>query len=335
MHSRGRHLPPRERPPSPSVARPATPVHVPARLGRGVALLAAVLLTLAALIATLATTSAHAWRDVLAPGPAELDDLVMALTGPLALTLAAWLLIAIVTATTDALLSRSRRRSSARLGRSANWSTGAAWYQSPASAATPSARWAHAIAPSILRHGVAALLGVVLVSAPVNAVADSASPPAADASHSHQTWELAPGWPPVQARAGAVIELSSPGPSEVKPAGRPAADQRQSLPGWLPDPSGPVAVKAETWPGPSNLNGISGTTRRRLDDDRLVVRRGDTLWTIAARSLGASASDAQIAAEWPRWFTANRDVIGSDPDRLLPGQRLRPPAQSSHLGGSR
>ena len=43
---------------------------------------------------------------------------------------------------------------------------------------------------------------------------------------------------------------------------------------------------------------------------------------------GTSARDAgpaEIAREWPRWYAANRSVIGHDPDRLLPGQLLLPP----------
>ena len=56
------------------------------------------------------------------------------------------------------------------------------------------------------------------------------------------------------------------------------------------------------------------------------MRRGDTLWSLASRSLGPDAGAAEIAAEWPRWYAANRSVIGSNPDHLEPGQRLRPPA---------
>jgi nucleoid-associated protein YgaU len=64
----------------------------------------------------------------------------------------------------------------------------------------------------------------------------------------------------------------------------------------------------------------------------VVVRRGDTLWDIAARHLGPAATDAQIARAWPAWFSTNRDLIGPDPDRLHPGQRLIPPAPTA--GGS-
>lgn len=57
----------------------------------------------------------------------------------------------------------------------------------------------------------------------------------------------------------------------------------------------------------------------------VVVRRGDTLWDIARRHLPAGASDAQVARAWPRWYAANRAVIGSDPALIRPGQRLRVP----------
>jgi hypothetical protein len=64
----------------------------------------------------------------------------------------------------------------------------------------------------------------------------------------------------------------------------------------------------------------------------VVVHRGDSLWSIAARYLGPDAGPAEIAAEWPRWYAVNRSVIGPNPDHLEPGQRLRPPATrgSSH-----
>ena len=55
------------------------------------------------------------------------------------------------------------------------------------------------------------------------------------------------------------------------------------------------------------------------------MRRGDTLWSIAARHLGPNPSDAEIAQAWPAWHDANREVVGSDPDLLLPGQVLRSP----------
>lgn len=60
-------------------------------------------------------------------------------------------------------------------------------------------------------------------------------------------------------------------------------------------------------------------------ETRIVVAPGDSLWRIAARWLGPGATDAQIAQAWPRWYAANRQLIGPDPNLIRPGQRLVPP----------
>ena len=62
---------------------------------------------------------------------------------------------------------------------------------------------------------------------------------------------------------------------------------------------------------------------------RVVVQPGDSLWSIAARELGPDASAEAIAARWPEWYAANRQVIGDDPDLILPGQVLRSPAAAT------
>ena len=58
----------------------------------------------------------------------------------------------------------------------------------------------------------------------------------------------------------------------------------------------------------------------------VVVRAGDSLWRIAERTLPPGADAADVAREWPRWYAANRSVIGPDPGLLLPGEQLEPPA---------
>jgi len=56
------------------------------------------------------------------------------------------------------------------------------------------------------------------------------------------------------------------------------------------------------------------------------VRPGDSLWLIAARQLGPQPSATEIADAWPRWYVANKRLIGSDPDLIRPGQVLHAPA---------
>lgn len=64
---------------------------------------------------------------------------------------------------------------------------------------------------------------------------------------------------------------------------------------------------------------------RDVDEASYTVRRGDCLWHIAERHLDTGATSAEITAEWHRWYQANRDVIGDDPDLILVGQVFRVP----------
>jgi LysM repeat protein len=59
----------------------------------------------------------------------------------------------------------------------------------------------------------------------------------------------------------------------------------------------------------------------------VVVRPGDTLWSLAAQTLAPGAPDAVIAEQWQRIYRANRAVIGPDPDLIQPDQRLRLPGR--------
>jgi hypothetical protein len=57
-----------------------------------------------------------------------------------------------------------------------------------------------------------------------------------------------------------------------------------------------------------------------------VVTAGDTLWEIAAHSLPAAASDADIDRRWRDIWVANREAIGPDPDLIHPGATLHLPS---------
>jgi len=81
---------------------------------------------------------------------------------------------------------------------------------------------------------------------------------------------------------------------------------------------------AETKPGHSEAE--HSRTARHAERGMVVVREGDSLWSIAAAELGPGASAAAIAERWPQWYAANAPVIGSDPDLIQPGQVLHAPA---------
>lgn len=62
------------------------------------------------------------------------------------------------------------------------------------------------------------------------------------------------------------------------------------------------------------------------EPQEVTVRSGDNLWDIAAERLAApDASDAEIDRAWRGLWSANREVVGEDPDLLLPGQDLTLP----------
>jgi nucleoid-associated protein YgaU len=94
-----------------------------------------------------------------------------------------------------------------------------------------------------------------------------------------------------------------------------------------PDPGFvPIAPSAPA-PTPTEIGALAHAPRHLpAAGEPHVVRRGDTLWDIAAARLGPGATPAQIAAAWPRWYAVNRHVIGPDPAVIVPGQRLVPPA---------
>jgi nucleoid-associated protein YgaU len=94
----------------------------------------------------------------------------------------------------------------------------------------------------------------------------------------------------------------------------------------------PAAVVPD-WPARTPVNGPvpdwPGTSPTLPAEDSHVVLRDDCLWHIAASHLlarsGVPPTDGEIARAVHAWWTANADVIGPDPDHLLPGQVLRPP----------
>ena len=66
-----------------------------------------------------------------------------------------------------------------------------------------------------------------------------------------------------------------------------------------------------------------------VGDGRVVVERGDSLWSLTERRLGPDATAAEVQAAWPRLYAANRDLIGPDPGLLEPGQRLVVPDEEA------
>ena len=131
---------------------------------------------------------------------------------------------------------------------------------------------------------------------------------------------------PVAARRAARLAVGlavASGPVAVAPPAAAWSVPVEHLPAASTADGTPApALPAIGRPGPTPAAVVAtGPT-----DLPVVVARGDCLWDIAARALGPRAGNADIAAEWPRWYEANRGVVGADPDLIQPGMVLRPPA---------
>ena len=94
-------------------------------------------------------------------------------------------------------------------------------------------------------------------------------------------------------------------------------------PGWQPAP--PLVEPGLLAAPLTRTTPDVGDTRAGGGPGEVAVLAGDTLWDIVANYLGPEASDVDIALEWPRWYAANRGLIGGNPDVLLPGQVLQAP----------
>ncbi len=113
-----------------------------------------------------------------------------------------------------------------------------------------------------------------------------------------------------------VGEVSTP-PLGAHPTGGPEVPSPIGRPG-----------RADRAPAPQHNEALAAATPHMTATAPTVVvtvRAGDSLWAIAARQLPASATDAQIDAQWRSWYRLNHDVVGDDPDLILPGQQLIAP----------
>ncbi|MCO7274346.1 LysM peptidoglycan-binding domain-containing protein [Cellulosimicrobium cellulans] len=174
------------------------------------------------------------------------------------------------------------------------------------------------------------------------------------------TDESAPAAP--HTRSAPPTAAERPGPAVSAPAAQPSGldvvvpDARTATPVTPGTPSAPGAVPSmpstgepagATAPGTATTDssaparapeGGSATTEQRdaalavvrdvaPDEPReVVVVRGDSLWSIAARHLPDGATDAQVADAVQRWYAANVEVVGDDPDLVRPGQVLVAPS---------
>ncbi|GAA1577420.1 hypothetical protein GCM10009804_37500 [Kribbella hippodromi] len=157
----------------------------------------------------------------------------------------------------------------------------------------------------------------------------------------HRTSPGAPGTPGRGTTPGPGAVSGRPTPADQpggtrlpadRPAGKKPTDRRTRI--GEPDRRTRIGVPDR----PTDGAPIRYTDVRAAAAIRVVVRDGDSLWTLAARELGTGATDDTIATRWLDWYAANRQLIGPNPNLLIPGQVLQVPpirggAPSNHGGG--
>ena len=117
----------------------------------------------------------------------------------------------------------------------------------------------------------------------------------------------------------------SPATPDSAATNSPATPESVTTP--TTDPSAAPAGGAPSADGPP-----AADSSPTLSGVVVMVQPGDSLWRIAAHSLGPDATDADVDNAWRAWYFVNREVIGDDPDVILPGQDLRAPSPSAQVG---
>jgi nucleoid-associated protein YgaU len=276
-------------------------------------------------------TSLDAWTTIVAPGPAGPADGILLMTGLGGTFLSLWLGLGMTLAALSAL---------------------------PGELGLLCRRLAGRVAPVAVRKVVAFLLGTTLTAALVPGTA------IAGISHEAARGAVVATAQEAK-RASSEVAVAAPDASFRSVSGRPAGDTAvavqalyghtvvaaQAVPAATRVPATPripvapgmtvlpvvgavpaVRESRDAAPSPAWSPERGGSrvrpalrTSAHARTDTVVVLRGDTLWSIAARHLGPAANAAAIEVEWHRWLATNRDVIGDDADLILPGQLLSPP----------
>ncbi|UBH23606.1 hypothetical protein KW076_06740 [Micrococcus porci] len=102
---------------------------------------------------------------------------------------------------------------------------------------------------------------------------------------------------------------------------------------WTSAAASPTLPDAAWTPGapPTPQPGSPAAPRDTGDRPTVTVRAGDCLWDIAADELGPDATPREVDRRWREWHRHNRDLIGEDPNLILPGTVLTAPDFTPHV----
>lgn len=201
---------------------------------------------------------------------------------------------------------------------------------------------ARKFSPAFMRRALVAALSIQLMA---GAAAQAATTgPGPEWTPTYGQSSAAPSTPAPDQGVPVPGQNGRPGtssPSQQASTESPRTVTESASPQWQPTVGMPTATLTPGWQPASPVvePGLLATPPSRTvvgpepegygtntPPDGVTVLAGDTLWSIVAAQIGPGASDVDIALEWPRWYAANRALIGGSPDVLLPGQILQAPA---------
>jgi hypothetical protein len=196
------------------------------------------------------------------------------------------------------------------------------------------------LAPAAVRRTLDLLLGGALLAqstlTPLAAGAAAAPPPVATSSTTPAAAARSPAplppWLADRPPTPASALPTRPAPPASAPVGQGAAAVAGPAGAGAPPASQPARSGAAPAPGQGGSRragaGAAGGTGGARPDGAHTVRRGDTLWGIAAAHLRPAArSAAAIDRYWRQVYRANRARVGPDPDLIHPGTRLLVPPE--------
>jgi nucleoid-associated protein YgaU len=160
-------------------------------------------------------------------------------------------------------------------------------------------------------------------TAPMAVVAPAAA--AADALGINLDWPVAR---PAVETAPATTASESEVPYMTPPRAALAPPHEAPAGGSADEPSAPPAAPPAS-PDPAAAPVTAAAPLAMEASSGVVVRPGDSLWSIAADQLPDDATPARIDATWRAWYRANRDIIGPDPNLVMPGQVLYAPDEGT------
>lgn len=184
--------------------------------------------------------------------------------------------------------------------------------RAPGLAGRAAAACGRRVAPVAVRRTLEVALGLTVgVAATAGPATAASGPPSGAATSVGASSAALPSldWPDPSRSATTPTAAPSPAPAQAH-----APSQHEAPPVEAPSPAAPPART------PSGAAAAPAA---------VVVAPGDSLWALAEAHLErtgtASPTDRQVAAAWPLWWSANRDVVGDDPDLIHPGTVLQPP----------